>query len=82
MLTPASLLRLVRRNDRFTSVDLEDTYFHIPIYLPSESISDLLSERFVTNSLRSLSKPKGVCAVFSGGDRPVMTVGYPPGHVP
>ena len=30
----ASLLRLVRQNERFTSVDLKDSYFHIPIYPP------------------------------------------------
>ncbi|XP_032363038.1 LOW QUALITY PROTEIN: uncharacterized protein LOC116675032 [Etheostoma spectabile] len=34
MLTHASLLRLVRRGDWFTSVDLKDAYFHIAIYPP------------------------------------------------
>ncbi|XP_041860863.1 uncharacterized protein LOC121652254 [Melanotaenia boesemani] len=34
MLTHASLLRLVRQNNWFTSVDLKDAYFHIPIYPP------------------------------------------------
>lgn len=31
MLTNASLLRLGRQSDWFTSIDLKDTYFHIPI---------------------------------------------------
>lgn len=34
MLFHASLLRFVRENDWFTSVDLKDTHFHIPIYPP------------------------------------------------
>ncbi|XP_038146283.1 uncharacterized protein LOC119786801 [Cyprinodon tularosa] len=34
MLTHAALLRLVRPNDWFSSVDLKDAYFHIPIYPP------------------------------------------------
>lgn len=34
MLTHASLSRLVRQNDWFTSVDLKDTYFRIPTYPP------------------------------------------------
>ena len=34
MLTQASLLHLVRQNDWFTSGDLKDAYFQIPIYPP------------------------------------------------
>ena len=34
MLTTAALLRMVRRGDWWTSVDLTDAYFHIPIYPP------------------------------------------------
>lgn len=34
MLTHASLLCLVRRNDWFTSIDLKDVYFHMLIYPP------------------------------------------------
>ena len=34
MLTHTSLLRLVRQDDWFTSVDLKDAYFHVPVYYP------------------------------------------------
>ncbi|XP_029909243.1 uncharacterized protein LOC115360460 [Myripristis murdjan] len=34
MLTHASLLRFLRAGDWFTSIDLKDAYFHIPIYPP------------------------------------------------
>lgn len=34
MLTHASLLHLVRQGNRFTSVNLKDAYFHIPVYPP------------------------------------------------
>ena len=34
ILTHAALLRFVRPGDWFTSVDLKDAYFHIPIYAP------------------------------------------------
>ena len=58
MLTHASLLRLVRQNDWFTSVDLKDAYFHIPIYPPHRKylwILDLLSRGSVTSTACSLS---------------------------
>lgn len=34
MLTHATLLKLVRQGDWFTSIDLKDAYFHIKIYAP------------------------------------------------
>ena len=34
MLTNAALLRMIRRGDWFTSVDLKDAFFHVPIYPP------------------------------------------------
>ena len=32
MLTSATLLRMIRQGDWFTSIDLKDAYFHVPIY--------------------------------------------------
>ena len=34
MLTNAALLRMMRTGDWYTSLDLKDAYFHIPIYAP------------------------------------------------
>lgn len=81
MLPHASLLRLVRRNDWFTSVDVKDAYFHIPIYSPDRKY---LQFTFWVPCvpLWPLFDPESVCVVYRGGDCPAAAPGHPPGHIP
>ena len=81
----ASLLLLVRQNDWFTSVDLKDAYFHIPIYPHPRKVSEI---RFPGDLLRvsrapfwPVSEPEGVCAVHGSGNSPAEMAGHPLGHI-
>ncbi|XP_036007387.1 uncharacterized protein LOC118567149 [Fundulus heteroclitus] len=57
MLTHASLLRFLRPGDWFTSINLKDAYFHIPIYPPHRKY---LRFAFRGNSYEYLVLPFGL----------------------
>lgn len=61
MLTHASLICLLCQGDWFTSVDLKDAYFHIPIYLPHRRNLAIYYKYTVLPFSQSLSPRVFVC---------------------
>ena len=58
MLTSATLLRMIRQGDWFTSIDLKDAYFHIAIYPPHRKF---LRFAFQGRVYEYLVLPFGLC---------------------
>ena len=85
MLTHASLLRLVRQDDWFTSVDLKDAYFHVPIYPPHRkylrfAFQGICYEYRVLPFGLSLS-PRVFVRCTEAAIAPLRRQGIPLGHV-